>query len=300
MKKFLSYLQPFIRVCAFFGCYLFLMSFASALLIPFLGGVNPAELGQSELESLQRDPSMLLLMQLGSLIGFLFTLFIFTKIPPRKDYVQFGLIGENVMKDIARGAGVGAAVIVLSFLVLWATGTVQSFTFNPDLSIRLVIVWFGIFLIVAFVEEVMIRGYFLHIFMERYTPLASVGITSLLFGSMHFLNPSFGWIGFVNILLAGLLMGLIFFVRQTIWLPLGVHFGWNFVQGTVLGFHVSGIEGDAIFRHNLQGDSLLSGGEFGLEGSLITTGVCLGVIILVFVYGRLNFQPVEFEMYESD
>ncbi|MFS8618105.1 MAG: CPBP family intramembrane glutamic endopeptidase [Solitalea sp.] len=300
MNSFLSYLQPFLRVFAFFGCYIFLTGFSAAMLVPFLSGIDFSQTDPSALASMQSDPALLLLMQLASLIGFLFTLFVFSKLPPRKDYIQFGLIDHRVIKDLGLGTAIGTGVILLSFLILWLSGTVGNLQLNGDMSLRLLVVWFGIYLIVAFVEEVMFRGYFLNVFMDRYTPLTSVLITSILFGSMHFLNPSFGWLGLVNITLAGVLIGLTYFIRKTIWLPLGIHFGWNFVQGTVLGFHVSGLEADAVFRHELSDNALLSGGAFGLEGSLVTTLVCLIVIGLVYFYGKLNFRPLEFNEYESD
>src|SRR3546814_6374331 len=107
---------------------------------------------------------------------------------------------------------------------------------------------------------------------------------------MHFLNPSFGWLGFINIVLAVVLMVLAFFRRGSIWLPVGLHMGWNFVQGTVLGFHVSGIEAETVFQLQLQGSEWLSGGNFGLEGSLATTLVCLGAIGYLYYYGRLRSE----------
>src|SRR5690606_38169967 len=245
-------------------------------------------------------PAQLVLMQLAWLIGFLLTLFLFAKLPPRKGCVQVGLIDCQVRKDLWLGAALGPVRRLLSFLILWLSGTDGNLLLHCDMPLSLLVVWFGVYLIVAFVEEMMFRGYFLNVFMDRYTPLASVLITSILFGSMHFLNPSFGWLGLVNITLAGVLIGLTYFIRKTIWLPLGIHFGWNFVQGTVLGFHVSGLEADAVFRHELSDNALLSGGAFGLEGSLVTTLVCLIVIGLVYFYGKLNFQPLEFNEYESD
>ena len=300
MKNVLSYAQPFLKVLAFFGCYIFLMGFSAAFLVPLLGQIDATTMSESELVALQRNPAILLLMQLGSLIGLLVALYIFSKLPPRKDYIQMGLTGEHVLKDICLGTLAGAGIILLVFFALWMTGTVSRLELNEAFSGRMLLLWSGIYLIVAFVEEVMFRGYFMNVFMERYPPMAAVLISSLLFGFMHFLNPSFGWAGFLNITLAGILMGFAFFFRGTIWLPMGLHFGWNFVQGTVLGFNVSGIEAETIFSLQLEGSELLSGGEFGLEGSLVTTVICLGAIFLVYFLGGLNFQPVEFDEYEPD
>ena len=300
MKQFFPYVQPFLKVFAFLGFYLFMLLFSAAFLIPLLGGIDPSAMSPAELENLQTNPSVHLLMQLGSLIGLLVALFIFTRLPPRKDYIQLGLTGENVLKDIGLGALAGTGVILLAFFGLWITGTVSSFALNEAFSIKELVLWLGIYLIVAFVEEVMFRGYFMNVFMERYSPLTAILITSLLFGSMHLMNPFFGWLGFFNIALAGVLMGFFFFIRGNIWLPVGLHFGWNFVQGTVLGFNVSGIQAENLFNLQLGGSKLLGGGGFGLEGSLITTLVCLGIIFLLYFSNRLTFQPLEFDEHESD
>lgn len=300
MKRVFSYLQPFLKVLAFFGCYFFMMSIAAAFLIPMLGQIDPAVMSTEDIEALESDSAMLLLMQLGSLIGLLLALFVFSRFPPRKDYVSLGLTGEHVLRDIGLGALAGTGIILVSFLVLWLTGTVGSLELNEAFAAGHLFVWLGIYLIVAFVEEVMFRGYFLNVFMERFSPFSAILITSALFGAMHFLNPSFGWLGFINIALAGVLMGLVFFRRGNVWLPMGLHLGWNFVQGTVLGFNVSGIEAETIFRLHLQGSRWLSGGDFGLEGSLVTTFVCLGAILWIFYYGRLSLQPLEFDEHEPD
>lgn len=295
MKRFFTYLQPFLRVLSFFGCYILLTTVTVGVLIPLLGHINPAETSPEEMARLQSSSLMLLLVQLSSLISLLFTLFIFIRIPPAKDYVGLGLTGEGVLKDIGLGCLAGAGIIGISFLVLFLSGVVSSVELNEAFTGRELLVWLLIYLVVAFVEELMFRGYFLNVFMDRYPPLVSLLVTSLFFGLMHFLNPSFGWLGFVNIFLAGLLMGLVFFFRRNIWLPLGIHFGWNFVQGTILGFNVSGIDAENLLHLQLEGSALMSGGDFGLEGSLVTTAVCLAAITLIWYYGRLSFQPVEFE-----
>ncbi|QEC52922.1 hypothetical protein EDD80_105129 [Anseongella ginsenosidimutans] len=300
MKNALSYLQPLLKVLAFFGCYIFLMAFSAAFLVPLLGRIDPSVLTPAELDAMQSSPALLLLMQLASMIGLMLTLFFFSKLPPKKDYISLGLTGEHVLKDIGLGALAGTIIILLAFLVLWITGTVSSLELNEAFSARELLLWFGIYLIVAFVEEVMFRGYFLNVFMERYTPFAAVLMSSLFFAFMHLLNPSFGWLGFLNIALAGVLMGLLFFYRGNIWLPVGLHFGWNFVQGTVLGFNVSGIDAENILSLQLKGSELISGGEFGLEGSLVTTLVCLCAIILLYFSGKLVFQPLEFDEHEPD
>lgn len=300
MKTVFSYVRPVLKVLAFFGCYLFLMGFSAALLVPVLTQIDPAAMNPDEFSAVQSSPAMLLVMQLGSLIGLLITLFIFTRLPPGKDYLQLGITGEKVLKDMGIGLLAGAMLILLSFLAIYLSGSIGSLELNSAFSIQELALWLIIYLIVAFVEELMFRGYFLNVFTERFPPVIAILITALLFGCLHFLNPSFGWPGFLNISLAGILMGLVFYYRGTVWLAVGLHFGWNFVQGTILGFNVSGVEAETIFQLQLSGNELLSGGEFGLEGSLLTTLVCLCAIFLIYYSGRLNLRPIKLDDYESD
>lgn len=300
MKNTFSYFRPFLSVLSFFGCYMLFSGMTGALLIPMLGQIDLVEMTPAEWAGLQSNPLMLLLMQMSSLLSLLITLFIFVRLPPARDYISVGITGSNVLKDIGLGCLVGVGIIGASFLLMLLTGVVESVSLNGDFDGRNLLNWFLIYVIVAFVEEAMSRGYFLSVFMEKYSPLMSVLITSLIFSLMHLMNPSFGWTGFLNIFLAGLLMGLAFFRRRSIWLPMGLHFGWNFMQGTVLGFNVSGIDAETLLRLQLSGHPLLNGGDFGLEGSLLTTLVCLIAAALLFYYGNLSFQPIEFEENEPD
>src|SRR3546814_5446388 len=108
-------------------------------------------------------------MQLSSLIGLLLTLYFFSNFPPRKDYVSIGLTGESVLKDTGLGILAGTAIILVSFLVLWLTGTVSGLELNEAFSTGKLMIWLMIYLIVAFVEEVMFGGYFLTFRSEEHT-----------------------------------------------------------------------------------------------------------------------------------
>lgn len=87
---------------------------------------------------------------------------------------------------------------------------------------------------------------------------------------------------FINILLAGLLLGFMYIYTRNLWFPISLHLFWNWLQGPVLGFEVSGADFDkTLLTLNLPTKSILNGGDFGFEGSIICTAliaILIGVL----------------------
>ena len=105
---------------------------------------------------------------------------------------------------------------------------------------------------------------------------------------MHIGNPNMSAIPLFNLFLAGLFLGIYCIHRKNLWFPIGAHFTWNYFQGPVLGFEVSGNVVDSIFIQSLAGSDLITGGQFGFEGSIIlTTFMIIGIIYL-----DRRFSPV--------
>ena len=142
---------------------------------------------------------------------------------------------------------------------------------------------------VALNEEISVRGYMLHNLMHSVNRYAALVISSLLFSVMHLLNPSFSLVSFVNIVLAGILLGVYYIHRQNLWFPIALHFAWTFCQGPVFGFEVSGINLPGFIQQQVNGNELITGGEFGFEGSVILSLLLLGAI---YATNRL-FAPTE-------
>src|SRR3546814_8069612 len=146
MKRIFAWLQPFLTMLAFFGCYFFMMSMSAALLVPLLGNIDMSAITPEEFEGLESNAGMLLLMQLSSLIGLLLTLYFFSNFPPRKDYVSIGLTGESFLKDTGLGILAGTAIILVSFLVLWLTGTVSGLELHEAFSTGKLMIWLMLYL----------------------------------------------------------------------------------------------------------------------------------------------------------
>lgn len=143
------------------------------------------------------------------------------------------------------------------------------------------IFYFISFSIVAVVEELVFRKFLYSQFLRVYQSWAAVLLTSLIFSLVHSLNPSIDWLGFVNLFLSGILFSQLYILKMNLSIPIGFHLGWNFFQGSVFGFPVSGLRIDGIFAIEYRSTDFVSGGLFGLEGSIITTTVLILVVLLL-------------------
>ncbi|WP_067478961.1 CPBP family intramembrane glutamic endopeptidase [Actinomadura hibisca] len=133
-------------------------------------------------------------------------------------------------------------------------------------------------------EELMFRGVLFRITEERLGTWWSLVLTSVLFGLWHMLNPDATLWGAVAIAIsAGGTLAAAYAAFRTLWVPIGLHFGWNFAQGGVFGTAVSGNgENDGLLDGVLSGPAILTGGKFGPEASphTVLSGVILTVVFL--------------------
>jgi hypothetical protein len=113
-----------------------------------------------------------------------------------------------------------------------------------------------------------------------------VVLSSAIFGVLHLGNPNSSWVSAVGILFAGLFLAFGYLTTKQLWLSIGLHIGWNFFEGVVFGFPVSGLDIYRLTRITVQGPELWTGGAFGPEAGLIVLpGMLLGGV-LIFVYAR--------------
>ncbi len=109
------------------------------------------------------------------------------------------------------------------------------------------------------------RGYILNNLMESMNKWAALGVSAGLFTMAHGSNPGISFIAVINLALAGLLLGVNYIYTRNIWFGICFHFSWNFLQGPVLGYQVSGLPLQSVLQPSLQGPWWLTGGSFGIE-----------------------------------
>ena len=130
-------------------------------------------------------------------------------------------------------------------------------------------------------EELLFRGYAFQK-LHRWNRLVALLVVALLFAGLHFNNAAVSWIGLVNIFLGGILLGLAWERYGRLWFPIGLHLAWNVMSGPILGHEVSGYESIAtLFVERGHGPALLTGGEFGIEGSVWMTLTEAAAILLL-------------------
>jgi membrane protease YdiL (CAAX protease family) len=234
------------------------------------------------------DSPVLLSMTTFQVLGSFLALWIATRFIDRKPLMSIGLSWENKAKEMLIGLGFAFAFIAGLFLVLMAVGAIK-FTGYEGFKPGVFIVSMMLFL-AAFDEEIIFRGYILNSMMDSSkNRWIALGGSSLLFALMHAANPGVwsNWVPMTELFAAGFILGISYTFTKNLWFPTFFHFGWNFFQG-LLGFEISGINVDSwkIINHENTGNvpDIISGGVFGIEGSVITLTCTIICTYLIFKY----------------
>ena len=228
---------------------------------------------------------------------FILLLFIFwVKFIEKNPLSTLGFVKKNWLKYLGWGILISLLQMGVIALVYQVSG-IGSFELN-ELSLEPILFILGLFpfwLLQGGTEEVATRGWLLTRIAARTNLPLAIGISSSLFGILHLGNAGVTFLSVLNIILDGVLAALLFIYTDSIWLVVAQHGTWNYVQGNLLGFQVSGTGADAsIFTFTMgSGPDWLTGGEFGAEGSIITTLVLLVSVVIVYLLGERNERAVE-------
>ena len=228
---------------------------------------------------------------------FILLLFIFwVKVIEKNSLTSLGFVKKNWLKYL--GWGILLSLLQMGVIALvYQVGGIGTFELN-ELSLEPILFILGLFpfwLLQGGTEEVATRGWLLTRIAARTNLPLAIAISSSLFGILHLGNAGVTVLSVLNIVLDGVLAGLLFIYTDSIWLVVAQHGTWNYVQGNLLGFQVSGTGADAsIFSFTMgSGPDWLTGGEFGAEGSIITTLVLLLSIVFVYRIGERRERVVE-------
>jgi len=195
---------------------------------------------------------------------------------------SLGLRQSRAVACAIQGIGLGILLISIAAIAIWLCGGVDFQSVHMDADTwTSVLAGAGLFVLVAISEEVFNRGYLQGLFERQYGVTIGVIVSSIIFALLHGANPGIWSTPFtlINIFLIGVFFALTRVMTGGLWLPIGFHLAWNFFQGNVYGFAVSGTDTKPILSILVRGDSLISGGSFGAEGSVLTT------ILMVLVCG---------------
>ena len=192
------------------------------------------------------------------------------------------------LKELPAGFALGVGLFSAVMLLLWVFGVYQPSGWG---SVRPLAGGLLIALAGAVFEEIVFRGFLFRLTAILLGTWGALALTSVLFGAAHALNRGATMASSVAIALeAGVLLGAAYALTERLWLPIGLHLGWNFTEGSIFGMAVSGgtVKGSLI-DGTLQGPSALTGGAFGPEASILAVVLCFAVgLVLLWRTVRLG------------
>jgi membrane protease YdiL (CAAX protease family) len=212
----------------------------------------------------------------------------------RRSFKSLGFeMNEYVFTDLLLGFLIPAILMGLIFLSEWALGYVTfkgfAWQFEDFTSVlRGLGSGFLAFVMVAISEEVLSRGYHLQNITEGTNLFWGLLFSSSIFSMLHLTNPSSGLSAFTGLIAAGIFLAFGWMRTRQLWLPIGLHLGWNFFEGNIFGFPVSGLGTFQLIRQTVSGPIWLTGGAFGPEaGLIILPAMALGIwLMVIFTRGR--------------
>ena len=189
-------------------------------------------------------------------------------------------------KELLQGCGLGAGMISVVFVVEYTAGMVHIEFYDLTLQQMLPVFFNSLFLyvVVGYGEELLFRGYILQVAAEGMNRAMAAILFAVFFASAHFNNPNVSLFGLMNVGLAGIWLALAYYKTNALWLPIGLHFSWNFFQGFVYSFPVSGTTSvkEQIGKAIVSGPEWITGGAFGPEGGALTTVLLIGASVLIY------------------
>lgn len=192
-------------------------------------------------------------------------------------------------RELGLGLLIGSGLYTLCVLMLTAIGVVRFEGVNP---VSILIPAIAMALSSGFLEELLFRGALFRIVEEWLGSWASVIISSAVFGFVHLMNPAATMTGAIFISIeAGVLLAAAYMLTRRLWLGIGFHISWNYTQSAVFSGIVSGgVAEPGLFKTVFTGPDILTGGNFGLEASLVACVVCTstGIFLLMKAIRRGN------------
>jgi len=254
----------------------------------------------SNLDELKADPthaiasllqgSHLWQMVLLEFVVSLTTVGLFRTFIDRRSMASLGLQLSGFTQESIIGFFTGPALMGLLALLLMATGRLQwvDITFDPStLFISL-----GMVVLIAFSEELVFRGYVLSNLLDSFSnKWVALLLSALCFAIFHFSGPGITPLAFANLFLAGVLLGVNYIYTRNLWFSFFLHLSWNFFLGPILGSHISGLSMPTLLVTEIKGDWLVTGGDFGIEASVINTALSLIAILVLALAFERKYSP---------
>ncbi|MEI7557162.1 CPBP family intramembrane glutamic endopeptidase [Candidatus Chlorohelix sp.] len=226
------------------------------------------------------------------LVGSVTAVFVSQRVARGHFILDLGLrLYTAVPVDIILGILLGPLLFALVYFFERSTGFMLSNT-GPNYDAGQILQWVAIFLCVAIAEELVVRGYILQAINLTWGGVAAVVASSVFWGLSHLLNPHGSILAAVNIALAGLVFAYAYMITGRLWLPIAFNFSWNFAQGVIFGFPVSGFTvSSPVLQPLVDGPDSVTGGSFGPEGGLVGMVALLAAALLLYGWSKTRQFP---------
>jgi len=222
----------------------------------------------------------------------------------KQSFVSLGVrLDRFAVLDVASGILISALIMATMFFTLLGIGVIDFHGFSwwgdnvgreavfTAAAVPVALAVFYKLAIVAWWEELVFRGYFLQNLMAGVGLLWAIVICCLAFGLLHIMNPDGTVMGGILIVLITPQLIYAYLKTGQLWLPVGLHLGWNFFQASIFGFPASGQVSPSMISQSPVGPEWLSGGKFGAEGSILIIPVTLLSYLLIHYWVRATRQP---------
>jgi len=195
-------------------------------------------------------------------------------------------IGPRRLLGLVKGMILGGGIIATCVGVLALLGSYSVTGFNPEYWPWLDLLFLGV--LAGITEEIQMRGILFRLTEEGLGTWGAVAVSAIVFGWMHLSNPDANLWGAIAIALeAGILLAAVYVITRSLWWCIGVHFAWNIVQGPLFGSIVSatGFQ-DSWLISSWTGPEILTGGQFGMEASIVPVILSggLGIVLLAYAW----------------
>jgi hypothetical protein len=228
-------------------------------------------------------------LESGAMLAVLAAFLIMALAVDRRGAGTLGLPARGALGGITGGTAIGVAIFCVPLCILALLGDIY---YAPDFS-HFSYSALGLALFMVFVnvidQELIVRSYLFQEVWRKYSGAAAVTVSTIVFVGLHagaIMKGTAGLLAGANVALASILLGVAYLRTGALWLPIGIHYGWNAFQGPVLGINVTGMDLGAHWHvFAVDGPALWTGGAMGVEGGLAgLAGPLLGIAIVLMLF----------------
>lgn len=231
------------------------------------------------------EDNIFLLLNLYSTIGMTIVLISYAKLIEKRNLASMGFTKKNIIRDYIKGLVKGFLLLTLILFIIYILGGVKILGFREDINKKFIVLYFIGFIFQGMSEEVIFRGLLMNDIAKRLNLKWAIILNSLIFSVFHLGNFSITKIALLNIFLVGVAFSLYMIKYENIWIVSAMHSMWNFTQANIYSIPVSGeyIDLSLIDVELLGGNNIINGGEFGIEGSIVSS-----IVFLILIYFLLQ------------